>query len=117
MTEATETGTDLVVISDAAADKIKELLEQEDNADYALRFQVVGGGCAGFQYRLAFDNEFADDDEIVMVSGIKVVVDVLSARYVEGATVDYVESEMGAGFKIDNPNVQTTCGCGSSHSF
>lgn len=117
MTEATETGTDLVEITEAAVGKIKELLAQEDNPDYALRFQVVGGGCAGFQYRLAFDDQFADDDEIVTVSGIKVVVDALSARYVEGAAVDYVESEMGAGFKIDNPNVERTCGCGSSHSF
>jgi iron-sulfur cluster assembly accessory protein len=115
MTEAA--ATDLVEISESAVKKITELLSEEENADYALRFQVVGGGCAGFQYNLAFDNDFADDDEIVTISGIKVVVDALSARYVEGATVDYVEGEMGAGFKIENPNVTSTCGCGSSHSF
>ncbi len=115
MTEATE--ADLVVITDTAVEKINELIAQEENDDYALRFQVVGGGCAGFQYNLAFDDNFADDDEIVDIRGIKVVVDALSARYVEGATVDYVETEMGAGFKVENPNVTSTCGCGSSHSF
>ncbi len=112
MSEAVET---LVNITESAAGKIKELLEQEDNPEYGLRLQVVGGGCSGFQYRLAFDDQFADDDEIVDHDGIRVVVDPLSARYVEGAMIDYVETEMGAGFKVENPNVQSTCGCG--HSF
>jgi iron-sulfur cluster assembly accessory protein len=112
MTEVVES---LVNITDAASAKIKELLEQEDNENYGLRLQVVGGGCSGFQYRLAFDDQFADDDDLIDHDGIKVVVDPLSARYVEGAIVDYVETEMGAGFKVENPNVQSTCGCG--HSF
>ena len=105
----------LVTITDPASLKIKELLEQEDNENYGLRLQVVGGGCSGFQYRLAFDDQFADDDEMIDYNGIKVVVDPLSARYVEGAVIDYVETEMGAGFKIENSSVQSTCGCG--HSF
>lgn len=112
MSEAVET---LVNITDPAAGKIKELLEQEDNPEYGLRLQVVGGGCSGFQYRLAFDDQIADDDEVVDHDGIKVIVDPLSARYVEGANIDYVETEMGAGFKVENPNVESTCGCG--HSF
>jgi iron-sulfur cluster assembly accessory protein len=112
MTEVVES---LVNITDAASAKIKELLEQEDNENYGLRLQVVGGGCSGFQYRLAFDDQFADDDDLIDHDGIKVVVDPLSARYVEGAIVDYVETEMGAGFKVENPNVESTCGCG--HSF
>ena len=114
MSETMET-TSLVQITEAAAKKIKELLEQEDNPNYALRLQVVGGGCSGFQYRLAFDDQFAEDDEVTEESGIKVVIDPLSARYVEGATIDYIETEFGAGFKVDNPNVISTCACG--HSF
>lgn len=112
MSEAVD---NLVTITDRASLKIKELLDQEDNKDYRLRLQVVGGGCSGFQYRLAFDDQFADDDEMIDYDGIGVVVDPLSARYVEGAVIDYVETEMGAGFKVENPNVQNTCGCG--HSF
>ena len=112
MSEAVET---LVNITEPAAGKIKELLEQEDNPEYGLRLQVVGGGCSGFQYRLAFDDQIADDDEVVDHGGIRVIVDPLSARYVEGANIDYVETEMGAGFKVENPNVESTCGCG--HSF
>ncbi|HOF60730.1 MAG TPA: iron-sulfur cluster insertion protein ErpA [Candidatus Latescibacteria bacterium] len=107
----------LVTISDSAAKKIRELLQEEGNPNYALRLQVVGGGCAGFQYKLAFDDEFAEDDELLDYEGFRVVVDPMSARYVEGATIDYVESEMASGFKIENPNVVTTCGCGHSHSF
>jgi len=117
MAETTQTAEKLVTITEAAANKVRELLAQEGNPNYALRLQVVGGGCAGFQYRLAFDDQIADDDELTDEDGFKLVVDPLSARYVEGATIDYVETEMGAGFKIDNPNVQNTCGCGHSHSF
>jgi len=115
MAETTEVTPALVQITDAASQKILDLLEQEGNADYALRLQVVGGGCSGFQYRLAFDDQIAEDDELLEEKGIKLVVDPLSARYVEGASIDYVETELGAGFKIDNPNVVSTCGCG--HSF
>ena len=105
----------MVEITESASTKIAELLDEEDNSEnYALRLQVVGGGCSGFQYRLAFDDEVADDDEVTEISGVKVVVDAMSMRYVEGAKVDYVETELGAGFKIDNPNVVTTCGCGQS---
>jgi iron-sulfur cluster assembly protein len=105
----------MLEITATATEKITELLKEEDNQEYALRLQVVGGGCSGFQYRLAFDDEIADDDELSEINGVKIVVDPLSMRYVDGAIVDYVESEMGAGFKVENPNVQTTCGCG--HSF
>ena len=104
----------MIEMTDAASKKIAELLEEEEK-EYALRLQVVGGGCSGFQYRLAFDDQIADDDEITEENGVKMVVDPLSVKYVEGAIVDYLETEMGAGFKIDNPNVVTTCSCG--HSF
>ncbi len=105
----------MVEITSTASAKINELLQEEDNGEgYALRLQVVGGGCSGFQYRLAFDDDVADDEEISEINGVRIVVDPMSARYVEGATVDYVETELGAGFKIDNPNVVTTCGCGQS---
>jgi iron-sulfur cluster assembly accessory protein len=117
MADATAAVESLVTITDEAAKKIRELLEEEGNSDYALRLQVVGGGCSGFQYRLAFDDQFAEDDELVEYDGFKVVVDPMSARYVEGASIDYVESEMSSGFKIENPNVVSTCGCGHSHEF
>jgi iron-sulfur cluster insertion protein len=117
MAEVTPTVERLVTITEAAAAKVRELLEQEGNAEYALRLQVVGGGCSGFQYRLAFDDQVAEDDELIDEDGFKVVVDPLSARYLEGASIDYVETEMAAGFKIENPNVKSTCGCGSSHAF
>ena len=117
MAEVSTTAERLVMITEAAAAKVRELLEQEANPSYALRLQVVGGGCSGFQYRLAFDDQIADDDELIDENGFKVVVDPLSARYLEGASIDYVETEMAAGFKIENPNVKSTCGCGSSHSF
>ena len=117
MPEVTTTAEKLVSISEAAAAKVRELLKQEGNEDYALRLQVVGGGCSGFQYRLAFDDQIADDDELMAEDGFKVVIDPLSARYLEGASIDYVEPEMAAGFKIENSNVKSTCGCGSSHAF
>ncbi|MDA1190181.1 MAG: iron-sulfur cluster insertion protein ErpA [Candidatus Poribacteria bacterium] len=103
----------MIMVTDAASSKVKELLESEGYEGYGLRVQVVGGGCSGMQYRLGFD-EARDGDKVIDKEGLKVFVDLKSALYLVGTTVDYVESLMGAGFKIDNPNVSSTCGCGSS---
>ena len=105
----------MVQITDSASTKIAELLKQEESNDYVLRLQIVGGGCSGFQYRLAFVDQIADDEQLTEANGVKLVIDPLSMRGVEGSVVDYVETDMGEGFKVDNPNVIRTCGCG--HSF
>ncbi len=106
--------TDVISMTEVAADKFKEMRDAEEHTDFNLRVQVVGGGCSGFQYKLAFDNETADDDEMCETNGVTVVIDPMSARFVEGAVIDYVETMMGAGFKVENPNATGTCGCGSS---
>lgn len=98
-----------------AAKKLKELLEAEkkDPATVGLRVGITGGGCSGFQYLLDFDTK-RDGDTVVEADGIKVFVDPKSMPFLRGSTVDYVESLMGAGFTIRNPNVKGSCGCGQS---
>ncbi len=103
----------MLTVTDAATTKVKELIAAEGYDGYGLRVQVVGGGCSGMQYRLGFD-EARDDDKVVEKDGLRVFVDLKSAMYLVGSTVDYVESLMGAGFKIENPNVTSSCGCGES---
>ena len=105
----------MLTVTDKAATKIKELLtaEQKSIDEYGLRVGVMGGGCSGFQYVLEFDTK-RDDDEIVRHDGIQVFLDVRSKPYVNGSQIDYVESLMGSGFKIGNPNEKSSCGCGQS---
>ncbi len=106
----------LVRITDGAATKVNEIREAEGiEANMALRLRVVGGGCAGFSYDLYFD-EIAEVDRQVELNGVKVVVDEMSLMYLVGTEIDYVEGLQGAGFKFNNPNVKSTCGCGSSFS-
>lgn len=108
--------TPLVTMTEAAANVVKQLLEQKNIQGYALRVFVTGGGCAGFQYGMAFEKEPREDDTVVQINeDVKVVVDPTSAMYLWGAQIDYVESLMGGGFRIDNPNAVASCGCG--HSF
>src|SRR4029453_13912071 len=106
----------MIQITSAAMTKVKGILEQEkDNIpDACLRIFVEGGGCAGFSYGMVLD-EAADGDQVFETDGIKVIVDPMSLRYLEGAEVDYKEDLMGGGFAIKNPNATSTCGCG--HSF
>ena len=104
----------MVTVTDIAADKIKTMIEDQDNPDLGLRVMIAGGGCSGFQYRLAFDKQATDNDQIIEQNGIKVFVDNKSAIYLMGAELDYVEGLMGAGFKVVNPNAKGTCGCGES---
>ncbi len=103
--------------TDAAAEKVKVLIEEEDNENLKLRVYVTGGGCAGFQYGFSFDEKTADDDTIIENSGVALVIDPLSFQYLVGSDVDYKEDLMGSQFIIRNPNATTTCGCGSSFSM
>ena len=103
-------------VTDSAANKILQLITEEENPALALRVYIVGGGCSGFQYGFAFDTNTNPDDTITEKSGIKVLVDSLSLQYLMGATIDYVENLQGAHFVVKNPNANTTCGCGSSFS-
>ncbi len=105
----------MITLTESAAAKIKELLEQEPEADLGvLRVAIQGGGCSGFQYALGFDRGAQDGDNEVEMHGVKVVIDPFSAPYLAGSEIDYVDALMGAGFAINNPNVQAACGCGSS---
>jgi iron-sulfur cluster assembly protein len=105
----------MIELTDKGAEKVREFLAAQGQADAAagLRVGVRGGGCSGFQYMLAFDAE-RDGDTVIESRGIRMLVDSASAPYVRGATVDYVDGLQGAGFKVDNPNVIAACGCGSS---
>jgi len=106
----------MVFITPVAAAKVNEIRDAEGiEPNMALRLRVVGGGCAGFSYDLYFD-EAAEVDRQVEIQGVKVVVDEMSLMYLVGTEIDYVEGLQGAGFKFNNPNVKTTCGCGSSFS-
>jgi iron-sulfur cluster insertion protein len=106
----------MVLITPLAAAKVNEIRSAEGIEDnMALRLRVVGGGCAGFSYDLYFD-ESTEVDRQVYISDVKVVVDEMSLMYLVGTEIDYVEGLQGAGFKFNNPNVKSTCGCGSSFS-
>ena len=103
----------MVTLTEIATKKVSEFLAGHEQPDAGLRVAVKGGGCSGFQYQLALD-ESRDGDQVFEHEGIKIMVDEQSLRYVDGSTVDYTESLMGAGFQVNNPNVVAACGCGSS---
>jgi len=114
--EATEMPPPPLVFTDAAAQKVGELIREEDNADLMLRVFVSGGGCSGFQYGFTFDEKMEEGDTQVENQGVTLLVDPMSVQYLMGAEIDYKEDLEGAQFIIRNPNAQTTCGCGSSFS-
>ena len=93
--------------------QVSEFLASQEQPEAGLRVAVQGGGCSGFQYQLALDEQ-REGDQVFDHDGIRIIVDELSLRYVDGSTVDYTESLMGAGFQVENPNVVAACGCGSS---
>jgi|TARA_R110002074_G_scaffold395044_1_gene582941 iron-sulfur cluster insertion protein len=101
----------------AAAEKVKEIMDEDPEVteDISLRVFIQGGGCSGFQYGFTFD-ETKDDDEVVVTDGVTLVVDPLSLQYLDGSEIDYSNDHFNSQFIIRNPNVQTTCGCGSSFS-
>jgi iron-sulfur cluster assembly accessory protein len=105
----------MVIVTEKAADKIRELMAEEPEDEIAvLRIAVQGGGCSGFQYALGFDRGVQDGDNEIESNGVRVVVDPFSAPYLAGAEIDFVDALMGGGFSITNPNVVASCGCGSS---
>jgi iron-sulfur cluster assembly accessory protein len=113
-TTAVETETHGVELTDAAAFKAKALLDQEGRDDMHLRIAVQPGGCAGLRYQLFFDERSLDGDALVDFNGMKVAVDRMSAPYVEGAVIDFVDTIEKQGFTIDNPNAGGSCACGDS---
>jgi iron-sulfur cluster insertion protein len=117
MTEQAMAASDEVLIfTDAAASKVRELIDEEKNEALMLRVFISGGGCSGFQYGFTFDEAVEDGDAVVEKRGVKLLVDPMSYQYLVGAEIDYTEGLDGAQFVIRNPNAATTCGCGSSFS-
>jgi iron-sulfur cluster assembly accessory protein len=104
----------MIQLTERAIEKVKEILESQDPKPVGLRIAVVGGGCSGFSYSMAFENSPGVLDKSYSFNGLKVFVDQASMLYLDGANVDYVETLEGSGFKFENPNVRSTCGCGSS---
>ena len=103
-----------VILTSKAIAKVKEIMGQQDPAPAGLRVGVVGGGCSGFSYSMSFENAPGMMDKVFDMDGLKVYVDATSVMYLDGCKVDYLETLEGAGFKFENPNVKSTCGCGSS---
>ncbi len=112
---ATEQLQKLVSVTPKAAEKIKEFMSQEAEKPQYLRVYVQGGGCSGLSYGMGFEKEPEEDDKVLEEAGVKLLVDSYSIDHLNGASVDYIESLMGSGFKINNPNVTKSCSCG--HSF
>ena len=106
-----------ITVSESAARQVARLLRNEDNPDQALRVTVSGGGCSGFQYGFAFDANPQEDDLIIEKEGVKVLVDSVSAGYLAGSEIDYVDDLIGASFQVKNPNAVSSCGCGTSFSL
>jgi iron-sulfur cluster assembly accessory protein len=108
----------MINVTEIAATKITDLLAEENKPDAGLRVFVQGGGCSGFQYGLMIDEGEGnqDADKVFEVNGVRLLVDPISLRYLNGAEVDFVDNNMGGGFTIKNPNAKSTCGCGSSFS-
>jgi iron-sulfur cluster assembly protein len=105
----------VIILTDSAAGKVRELMDREENPDaIALRVAVQPGGCSGMRYALFFDDRQLDGDKVATMSGVPVRIDKMSAPYLRGTQIDWVDSLQGAGFAINNPNAQSTCACGDS---
>src|SRR5271156_6369532 len=103
----------MIQLTDKAVSKIKEFAEAE-GISLSVRLKVVGGGCSGFTNDMEFDDNISDLDEVIEQNEIKIVIDPLSFQYLDGSTIDFIDSQFGSGFKFLNPNVKGSCGCGSS---
>jgi iron-sulfur cluster assembly accessory protein len=113
--QAAEFGMDsFITLTDKAVEMVKDAMQREGLAGYGIRIGVMGGGCSGFQYSMDFENAPKDGDVTLEQGGIRLFVDAMSSMYLQGVTVDYVVGLQGAGFKFNNPNAKSTCGCGSS---
>ncbi|WGE31931.1 MULTISPECIES: iron-sulfur cluster insertion protein ErpA [Actinobacillus] len=106
-----------LIFTDAAAKKVKSLIEGEDNPNLRLRVYITGGGCSGFQYGFTFDDQVNEGDLTIENQNVGLVVDPMSLQYLIGGTVDYTEGLDGSRFVVQNPNASSTCGCGSSFSI
>ena len=115
MNTITET-QDSVLFTSSAADKVKQLIDDEGNANLKLRVFVSGGGCSGFQYGFTFDEEANEDDTVLDKNGVQLLIDPMSFQYLVGAEIDYQDGLEGSQFVIKNPTATSTCGCGSSFS-
>ena len=115
MSTVTET-QDPLLFTDNAANKVKQLIEEEGNSELKLRVFVSGGGCSGFQYGFTFDEVANEDDTVMEKNGVSLLIDPMSYQYLVGAEIDYSEGLQGSQFVIKNPNATSTCGCGSSFS-
>jgi len=104
----------MLTLTEKAQGKVKEILDSQPEPFAGLRVQVVGGGCSGFQYHMGFEKQENSGDEILEMGGFKVFVDRGSSMYLDGTEIDWVEALTGSGFKFNNPNVKSTCGCGES---
>jgi len=114
MTVIENTKVEVISLTPAAADAVRDLFAKRELEGYALRVFVQGGGCSGFQYGMALENNIREQDTVIESHGVDVVVDEVSIQYISGSSVDYVEDVMGSGFKVENPNAMANCGCGSS---
>ncbi len=106
----------MVHVTPVAAEKLRAVLAEKNLPDYGLRVFISGGGCSGFQYGMAFENKSEEGDFVFDANGVRIYLDSSSAMYLEGASVDYVDSLMGGGFRIENPNATSSCACGQSFS-
>jgi iron-sulfur cluster insertion protein len=113
--QAADLGMDnFLTLTDKAVEMVKDAMQREGLAGYGIRIGVMGGGCSGFQYSMDFESAPKDGDVTLEQEGVKLYVDAMSSMYLQGVTVDYVVGLQGAGFKFNNPNAKSTCGCGSS---
>ena len=112
--DATTSNPPAITLTAAAEAKLRELMAQRKIQDYGLRVFVAGGGCSGLQYGMAFEAQPREFDTVVNQNGIRLFIDPTSLMYLSGASIDFIDSLMGGGFKIDNPNAISSCGCGSS---
>lgn len=108
----------MVTLTETAAKKVADLRAEEGKPEWGLRIRVVGGGCSGMSYELGWEDTAGADDNVIEANGVTVYIDQLSAPYLQGSQIDFVDNNMlGAGFAISNPNVKSSCGCGQSHRF
>ena len=107
----------MMTFSDAAAHKVRGLIEEEDNENLKLRVFVTGGGCSGFEYGFTFDEDVEEDDTTIEKDGVALLIDPLSYQYLTGSEIDYKEDLQGSRFVVVNPNAVTTCGCGNSFAI
>lgn len=112
-----ENSNPALICTDAAVKKVKQLITEEGNQNLRLRAYIVGGGCSGFQYGFAFDEQQNPDDLLIEKDGVGLLVDAMSLQYLVGSKIDYVEGLQGSHFVVSNPNANSTCGCGSSFSI